>query len=243
MLRPLRRRLALIRYYSASREETPWTRAGDAMLFITLVLALPAVLLCDASVIRPSVALEQKGTLDRASAGHMDARLAEPERNPPWTERTVGTFTLQLVEESRGWPLSTSIQTLPLRIEYDLLLEPKSRPDTGGIDDEPKRDAIEAALVREDRQRLLLAMERNTPERKSEPLLRWALGAGLWWVFLYIAGMCLLGLARLGAAVWQRQVDSRARRFARLGRCIHCGYDLRGTEFSERCPECGELAD
>jgi DNA polymerase II large subunit len=25
------------------------------------------------------------------------------------------------------------------------------------------------------------------------------------------------------------------------GQCVHCGYDLRGSQQSVRCPECGDL--
>jgi hypothetical protein len=242
MLRPLRRRLRRIRYYSAHREETAWTRGADAALFITLGLALPMVLLCDAVAVRPFIVMEQPGALDRRDGGGVHAHLAAAEGVPAWSRDTFGYFTLQLVVESRGWPMTTSTHTRPLRIEYDLFHEPERRFDLGEANDEPLRQAIGEALGRGSHTQLLQSWRIESPHRTNEPLLRWLFGAGLWWILLYIAAMFALGAARLGALLWQRQSAKRIKRLARAGCCIHCGYDLRGTEFSERCPECGELA-
>ena len=45
------------------------------------------------------------------------------------------------------------------------------------------------------------------------------------------------GLAGAGWAVRRARMLHRAFK----GRCAHCGYDLRGSRYSGRCPECGEL--
>jgi len=53
-------------------------------------------------------------------------------------------------------------------------------------------------------------------------------------------------LAAMPVARWIAHLRSelahrRERRTRARGRCPDCGYDLRGLEFSERCPECGRL--
>lgn len=43
-----------------------------------------------------------------------------------------------------------------------------------------------------------------------------------------------------GAALWRWAL---LRRPARAGRCLACGYDLKGLAAGSGCPECGEAAD
>jgi hypothetical protein len=52
-----------------------------------------------------------------------------------------------------------------------------------------------------------------------------------------IAALYAAGYLTLRAAYWQR--ESRAPLFGE-GRCVQCGYDLRGS--TEKCPECGTAA-
>jgi hypothetical protein len=60
-------------------------------------------------------------------------------------------------------------------------------------------------------------------------------GEGTFWT-LVICGA--VGFWALGPAVFLLPLGRRRKRHAQ-GRCEACGYDLRGTPGTERCPECG----
>jgi hypothetical protein len=57
---------------------------------------------------------------------------------------------------------------------------------------------------------------------------------------LIVPEWALIAVFLVWPAMWARGVLRRRRRgrWAREGRCIKCGYDLRGS--AGRCPECGE---
>jgi hypothetical protein len=67
-------------------------------------------------------------------------------------------------------------------------------------------------------------------ELKSRFVLRWAIGLPMW-VLVLLTGL-------LPAIHLRRTL--RTRRYRKTGRCVVCGYDLRGTP--DRCPECGTTA-
>ena len=59
-----------------------------------------------------------------------------------------------------------------------------------------------------------------------------------WFLFLLTALLPLMWITREALAAVRKRV--RARRM-KLGLCLRCGYDLRGTP--QRCPECGAVAE
>jgi hypothetical protein len=52
MIRRLRHKLRMIRYYSAPRHRTVWTRVMDVALIASFLLALPVTWMCDLMVSR-----------------------------------------------------------------------------------------------------------------------------------------------------------------------------------------------
>ena len=58
--------------------------------------------------------------------------------------------------------------------------------------------------------------------------------------FALVASVRILQFAAMNLRA--RRDRGRLQRLA-TGRCAECGYDLRGLEFNERCPECGQLVE
>jgi hypothetical protein len=58
--------------------------------------------------------------------------------------------------------------------------------------------------------------------------------ASHWFLFVLTGALPLVWIVQRALGVIRRQVSVRR---ARLGLCLRCGYDLRGTP--QRCPECG----
>ena len=69
------------------------------------------------------------------------------------------------------------------------------------------------------------------------------LGIGCWWLaFMAICAVLVALTWSLTHFSLGRRLDRHQARLAQ-GRCGYCGYDLRGLEFHERCPECGNLQE
>lgn len=243
MIARLRRQLRLIRYYSASREETPWTRAADWTLIGSLALALPAVFACNTFVSRAIIVDEHKGMFIRQTD---DTRAELLDGEAPlggWPTASFGRFDVTIIEVARGWPLITSTRIRPARLNYDMFHEVDARQDTGDEADAHLREAVRAVLQRRGHADAVESLGKSNDAVSWMPPLRWLASTGSWWVFLYALGMVALATARLGAFVYERMKKSRVDHWRKRGLCANCGYDLRGTEFSERCPECGEIAE
>ncbi len=79
-------------------------------------------------------------------------------------------------------------------------------------------------------QRLGLHLERSTAPTPVGENTVWSVGLPAW------LAAAVLGLPPLGWEIGRR----RRLRWARCGKCINCGYDLRSSQ--GRCPECGQNA-
>jgi len=65
-------------------------------------------------------------------------------------------------------------------------------------------------------------------------------GSAAGWLCLVGAVVCALPFAICGAMLL---ADSRTRQPTPVGICADCGYDLRGSQESGVCPECGRPID
>jgi hypothetical protein len=242
MLRRVRQQLDLIRYYSASRAETAWTRALEWALLAALLLGLPATLICEELVTRPVALTTVEGTIANDRDGKLFAIVQElgnrvwgAEANP------YGEFTLVIENHSAGWPFTTMTQRRPPRLDLNLYAQAGTRRDVKLTAEDPIRMAIEEALW-EPEHRDLLATWRSSDEPNPDRIwLTTFVGAALWWVMLSFAAFVSVESLRLLTHFARVHRQKRiAERLAR-GYCGYCGYNLRGLEFSARCPECGKL--
>jgi hypothetical protein len=242
MLRRIHRQLKLIRYYSAARPQTAWAKALEWALVLALLLAAPAMLLSELAVTRTAVTMQVQGQIVRGEDGAFLAVVQESPTNAWWpVGAPYGEFFIELAEIDRGWPFTSSFVRQPARLDLNLFAEQGMRKDVQLRADSPLRAAIEKALSQPEHRRTLEA----TSDRSTYPARRYWLGsivgAVIWWMILSFASFILIRFVQFGTmVVLARRAEVKARRIAR-GRCPVCGYDMRGLEFNERCPECGSL--
>lgn len=246
MLRNFRHKLRMIRYYSATRKATAWTRAMDMALIVSLPLALLATWVCDVAVMRKTVPIDLHGQLIRADDSNIVAAVMisdGPSRAS--IGRPIGNFQFQVEDDLHGWPLTTSVHRRPGRLDLDILSEAKPRQDVRLSADDPLRQAIAQAILEQDEQQALIALNNLDGDSGSSQVRRYWVttlaDAAMWWIMLVLASSFSISMLRFGALIAKGRSSARRAQLRAQGRCIACGYDLRGVEFSERCPECGEL--
>jgi len=241
-----------MRYYSASHERSGWSRAADVALLVSLGLALPAAWVCDRQVEDIDTISNVVGSLKITSGGGFIARISDPEARLGEDafvedESFWGFFRADVDQLQRGFPLTTSHVT---RQPVIGLTPRQDRPEFRDAQPDASRGSAVYAAVRD----AVAASDR--PEAKAVARYfggaaggavveqnwgAWAASVMLWWVALFVAFSVLLILARIATFGFHRQKAVKEATLASQGRCPFCGYDLRGLEFSERCPECGEL--
>lgn len=245
MLRPLRRKLQQIRYYSATSKATPWTRAVDTALVVTLVAAFPFTLLVDLLAVRSVEARAATGRIATDASG--EQIVASTREDIAWLIesphlRHAGEFRISVRERLHGWPLATSVRLMPAQLDLDLLAEPAARSDVALDAEDPIRLAIEEELRRIERTRILEAWSPSAdPGGRS---IRWfvvAVSGLMWWVILFFGSAIAIQLVRIAYVGRLRRLARQEHDRLSTGKCAACGYDLHGLEFHERCPECGGL--
>jgi hypothetical protein len=242
MLRHARRKLRLIRYYSAPRPQTAWTRATDVALLASLLLAVPAAWLANLAIERQSDVASAYGQFFRMDDASVEAVvLSVSDRRPSLPDgKPMGNFQITVVRDDHGWPLVTSQVQQPARVDIDILSEVKARKNVKLAPDDPLRLAMEHALDAEDCDLAVSAMSQDGP-RTHNHWFTWAASAGLWWIMLAFASWFAISVARFGWLIASGKIAGRKAQLRAEGKCTACGYDMTGLDFNERCPECGAL--
>jgi hypothetical protein len=231
----------MMRYYSAPRRETVWTRAEDWALVGALLLSLPAAWVADRAVIEPREALTTSGLLlgqrEDQLRGWVTTEL-NMRMEPPG--KAFARWSLVVTDEYRGWPLTTSVARQPATLNLDVVEEPSPRKHVLLPMDSPMRQTIADALRSEQMLETLAAWELPQAQVRRHWWSWLAAWAG-WWIGLTLASWCAIRVIRLVTLQVQRsrkikEFDRRAE-----GKCAACGYDLTGLDFHDRCPECGTL--
>lgn len=248
MIRKLRHRLRKISYYSRSRERSVWTRAVGLALPVTLALSLPVLITTEALVDRMSSVETVKGVLigdPEVGAGvGVEAPLVDDDhRWDPDDGTPYGEWTLRRHVIGRGWPFASRTSGAPATVDLNLYEEARNRIDVRPAPDDPARSAIVRSLERADRTDLRDAWITRDASTLERDWLHTALDLGAWWVMLFFASALVIRTLALFALLTRAKRVVEVRSLTRTGICTNCKYDLRGLEFSARCPECGTLIE
>lgn len=248
MLRRVRNKLRMIRYHSAARARTAWTRAFDMAFVGSFLLAFPAAWLCDAIAIRPTIALSVPGQFfrDETSVGTFTAALLMPQAPRAGGGRGFpnstphGSFLLVVEERAHGWPLTTSVHRLPARVAIDIPSEKGPRTHALLPVDGPLREALERGLEEDGHDQALAALRSDSTQVRQK-WISWPIASGLWWIMMAFGSSFALGIAKYVTQVFRGAQAARRGQLRAEGKCAACGYDMTGLEFNERCPECGNI--
>lgn len=241
MLQRSRRKLRQISYYSRSRQRTVWTRALDLALPASLALAVPVTLAGEAMVERARTAEEATGVLIGNPAVEVRAPVVAGDHR--WNHEDgvpYGEWTLVRYVVTRGWPFASKTSHARASVDINIFSEPRLRVNARLDRDAPARVAIEDALVGAGRADLREAWGAADSQSERE-WLGSVLNVGAWWVMLFVASAVVIRALSLFALLFRAKRHVAVRDRSRAGVCANCKYDLRGLEFSERCPECGAL--
>lgn len=263
MIRAIRYKLRMIRYYSAPRRRTLLTRLVDVGLVAAIVLAFPATFMGNAQFRIESVLIERDGHLSRTTNDTVIATLLDPDAPP--TQRTdvpFGEFHLKLTESRTGWPAASSVTQSRVVLDLNRYDQAGVQRDTRLDPDDPLRLAILDGLHRsrnsEIGHRTAMPEEAMQVAAAYDALVnRWGAGDGtrelrvlawtintlVWWAILSVALPALAAMLWVVVLIIQFTQSDLARQRDAQGLCTRCGYDLFGLDFNARCPECGTIIE
>lgn len=243
MLRRLRKSLRRIDYYSARTTRTVWMRAMTVVLMATPLVATFVCIALAYAVRRVEVVAQVSGDLGVDRRGVL---LAEPasilmrQTDLP-SHAPYGMFAVTLERVRYGWPVAASTHLVEPRVDINLYSVPGPGPDR-----EPA-DSVQRAL-----DAVGVMLEGSSGEEVTEYRAQMLRGSGqsalAWtsnWIAAFVASYIVMALLvqttrfftfLIRRRNWNRTAERRAQ-----GLCPSCGYQTRGLEFSERCPECGSL--
>jgi hypothetical protein len=244
LVRAIRRKLREIRYYSAARPSTAWSRAADIALALGLLAAFPASWATDRGLSKGSIAASVSGKLFAAADGSILAATNSALSPPlvPADATPHGSFDLAIRSERRGWPFPSSRSRAEPALSVELYVPRRTMGNAELPPGSALRETI-ASAASEPEEEEVLEMLRGAASSGAVALhLRgWVANTMMWALILPLAAWSLVGLARLAwLPIETRRIEERLAR-TKGGRCAVCGYDLRGNPFGGHCPECGAM--
>ena len=234
--------IRLIRYYSATRKRTVWTKAIDIGLAASVFLSLPMTWVMDQMVMRAQPPVLVSGKVFEDESGSIFATLSGDEIDVDFLSHAAfrANFDFRIDMTRRGWPFVTSEYGLKPLLNMDVFaLGQGSRPTDLEIDS-LQRMVISRALINAGYNKEAGIWDSTNSHADNNPAT-WAANTIIWTIILAIASWISVWVTRfiyifLSTGKFSRKLDRQE-----SGLCTECGYDLRGNQFGERCPECGVL--
>lgn len=244
LYRRIRYALWQISYYSANRPRSAWSKAAATTVVFALPLAIVLAIFFNGLIFTVETGPTTAGQIIRQQDGTLVARIvSESGRYDASVQgRIVGDFTMHIPTHHHGWPVTTSFRRQQAQLDINLYDEANVRMAARLPESSPIRYAIEQALLR-DRQTALRDAYRQPAPPAEHTLLGWVVSSLMLWTALAILMPVSIAVLRFQFLLMARNRALRAAKFRARGLCAECGYNLRGLEFNERCPECGSVLD
>jgi len=238
VLARLREKLRLIRYYSANRSSSDAERAVVAGLIGALLLAVPVAGILDVTLSREVDPIEITGRLFVDGDELVRATVEDTSvLGRAWGG--AAKFAIKAEVHGWGWPRSSGTDIRAIQAEVMLQGAALPRLVTKAEPDDPMRIAIERALVQHGHDDIASAWAGQDSRRRHLP--SWGVNSAIAWLALMIVLITMLRIGTALGRIISGSVAQRRRARRDAGLCEGCGYDLEGSVYADRCPECGML--
>ena len=252
----LRRRLQRIERQSATRNRTPWARAIDWCLLLSLPLGFVLAFVLDANVSRVStetLATVRVGRDDRGTPLRGVIVREDPARVPWPFGSPLATVEIRRRTIEHGWPFASRTTLAPLELPTVPLADPDVVVDLAGSDASIRLSALRDATNVDLFDGLDVSMDVLISERRSDLVddvrsrttsttRSWSAtlaAAATLWLLLFVSSIIVIRTVQFGTLFTRRLRRRRIVGKLRDGRCPFCGYDLSGVRFPKKCSECG----
>jgi len=234
--------IRLIRYYSATRKRTVWTKAIDIGLAASVFLSLPMTWAMDQMVMRAQPPVLVSGKVFEDESGLIFATLSGDEIDVDILSHAayLANFDFRIEMTRRGWPFVTSEYGLKPLLNMDIFALGQGSRATELEINSPQRMAISRALIKAEYNNEVRIWDSTNSKANNNPAT-WAANTIIWTIILVVVSWISVWITRFIYIYLLTGKFYKKYQRGESGLCTECGYDLRGNQFGERCPECGVL--